>query len=190
MGNIYVNIAFEDALSEIVIQRILVHAGEKANRKFVILRRYRGRGFGGLKAKIEKFNAASVITPYVVLTDLDQNKCPVALVKEWLKCDLHANMIFRIAVREVEVWLLADEDKLRAYLSVNKVYRVENPDSIEDPKNFIFQMVRKSKSKVIKDAILPKVMLALTIMVFLENLCWMNGMLRGQPKDPRACGAW
>ncbi|MDF2210039.1 hypothetical protein L1F28_15070 [Arthrospira platensis NCB002] len=42
---------------------------------------------------------------YLVLTDLDKSECPLAIINEWLKSQpKHPNLLFRVAVKEVESW--------------------------------------------------------------------------------------
>jgi len=103
MSPIPINLATEDELSEAVLSRLLSDA-----RRFAIGRRYRRGGNGYLKSTIAGWNRAATGIPFLVLTDLDTHHCPSELIASWLAAPQHPNLVFRIAVREVESWLLAD----------------------------------------------------------------------------------
>lgn len=58
-----------------------------------------------------KYNkAAATIGPILGLTDLDHHPCPIGLIKKYLKRGKHPHFLLRIAIRELESWLLADEE--------------------------------------------------------------------------------
>ena len=59
-------------------------------------------GYGFLKINITAFNEAAKDIPYLILTDLDDNPCAATLGASWLKSKMHPNLIFRVAIREVE----------------------------------------------------------------------------------------
>lgn len=65
-------------------------------------------GKNKLDQGIEGYNKAAQYNPWSVLRDLDHDAlCPVCLRKELLP-ELAPQMCFRIAVRAVESWLMAD----------------------------------------------------------------------------------
>ncbi len=107
MTPIPLNLATEDELSETVLLKLLSETG-----RYSVGQTYRQGGFGYLKRTISGWNAAAVGTPFLVLTDLDEAACPASLLRSWLPTPPHPNLIFRVAVREVESWLLADSDHL------------------------------------------------------------------------------
>lgn len=76
------------------------------------------------------WNRAAKGTPFVVLTDLDTAPCPGELIKSWLANDQHPNLLFRVAVREVESWLMADTDNFAHYIATRKTLMPEDPDGL------------------------------------------------------------
>ena len=96
-----INIAVEDILSEVVIRKIII----TARPSFDISSCYGKQGYDYLKQKIRGFNNASKGIPFVVLTDLE-SECAPNQIREWLPETKHPNFLFRIAVKEVESWLL------------------------------------------------------------------------------------
>ena len=86
---IYVNLVYEDDLSEMVMTRLL----DNFKGKYSVAYTYPGYGFGYLKKNIKGFNQASKITPYFMLTDLDTYLCPMELINDWIKFPLNSNFI-------------------------------------------------------------------------------------------------
>jgi len=152
MSSIPVNLAVEDELSEAVLRRLLKHA----DRGYSIGTAYRRGGYGYLKRTIGGWNQAARSVPFVVLTDLDDAVCPAELIGSWLKGPAHPNLIFRIAVREVESWLLADPDGLASYLKVKLSSLPTNPDRLGDPKAAIIDLAKESRSRDIKSSLVPR----------------------------------
>jgi hypothetical protein len=116
MSGIPVNVAVEDELSEWVVLKLLA----VTNRSYHVGATYRRGGFGYLRRTINGWNAAARGKPFVVLTDLDDAPCPADLIGRWLTSAQNPNLIFRVAVREVEAWLLADFNNLATFLRVKK----------------------------------------------------------------------
>ncbi len=116
---------------------------------------FRRRGFGYLRKKIEGFNNAAKGTPFLVLTDLDQSECAPILMRKWLISPKQANLIFRVAVRAVESWLLAHRKALARFLGIPENQIPSNPDEIENPKQFLMQLAAKSRKREVREAIVP-----------------------------------
>jgi hypothetical protein len=146
-----VNLVFEDELSEYVLSRLL----GCFDNKYLSGYSYPGYGFGYIKSKINGFNQACKSTPFLVLTDLDNNPCPVDLIKDWFSGAPHPNMIFRIAVKEVEAWLLADIEGFSKYTGVSKANFPGNPELENDPKRLLINIAARSRKRDIRDDIVP-----------------------------------
>ncbi len=145
-----INLAFEDPLHEAVLRKIVSQFGFSVGRCFS-----RG-GYGYIKANIKGFNQAARVTPFLVLVDLDRNECAPVLIKDWLPFPRHPNLLFRVAVREVESWLLGHRESLAKYLGVDKNKIPYQVDEIGDPKQFLINLARKSRFKRLRDAIVPR----------------------------------
>ncbi len=150
--NIGINLVFEDAVSGFLMTKILAEFGDK----FYVGTSYSEGGFGYIRSNISGFNQAAVVTPFFVLTDLDRYECPQFLREEWLTVPAKPNLIFRVAVREVEAWILADAEGLSEFIGVNKVNFPSNPDVEIDPKVTLINLVKRSRNRRIKDDIVPK----------------------------------
>lgn len=146
-----VNLAVEDLLSEAVLRGILKQSG----RPYAVGACFSSRGFGYLKKKLGGFNHAAKGTPFLVLADLDQTECAPFLIKEWLPYPPERNLLFRIAVKAVEAWLLADRKAFTKFLSVSENLIPIHPDEIDNPKRFLINLAAKSRSKEIRESIAP-----------------------------------
>jgi hypothetical protein len=152
MSGIPIDVAVEDELSEFVILRLLAFT----RRPYHVGTTYRRGGFGYLRRTINGWNAAAKGRPFVVLTDLDEADCAPELIGKWLTSAPNPNLIFRVAAREVEAWLLADVDNLASYLRIAGKLMPENPDDIRDPKAALIGLARRSRLKSIRQSLLPR----------------------------------
>ncbi len=146
-----INLAVEDALSETVLRRLLA----AADRAFAVGTCYSESGYGYLKRTIAGFNAAARGTPFLVLTDLDRATCPSTLIREWLHTEPHPNLLFRIARREVEAWLLAHADAMARFLRIRSGLIPRDPESLADPKRTLIDLAARSRSRDIRGDLVP-----------------------------------
>jgi hypothetical protein len=152
MSNIIpIHLAVEDILSEAVLRMLLKQSG----KNFEVGSCFRRRGFGYLRTKIEGFNNAAKGTPFLVLTDLDQSECAPRLIKEWLTSRKQPNLIFRVAVRAVESWLLAHRKALSGFFGISENQFPSDPDGIPNPKKFLIRLAAKSRKRELRKSIVP-----------------------------------
>lgn len=134
-----VTVAIEGIVDEAVARRLIDCVGGQTGNIYV------RKGKSRLEKKIEGYNNAARFSPWFVLADLDTG-CAVALRNAWLPAPA-SFMCFRIAVHEVEAWLLADAETLAEYLNT-RVSRVP-PDleRLPDPKGSMIALAPISKRK-------------------------------------------
>ncbi|MCW7070802.1 MAG: DUF4276 family protein [Methanophagales archaeon] len=148
-SRIPINLAVEDDLSEAVLRKLLP-------AKYTVGVCYKKRGFGYLKKNIRGFNNAAKGMPFLVLTDLDREECPPKLIKEWLSVSTqHHNLLFRVAVREVESWVLADRDHFAKFLGIKKEQVPPKVDDIAHPKKCLIDLATKSRKRRLQEDIVP-----------------------------------
>lgn len=147
------NVIVEDVLSETVMRRLLEQVGFQGESTFRMM-----RGNGKIRQGMPKFAvAASRFFPHIVLTDLDRYPCPLALMETWNMGSLPEALLFRIAVHEVESWLMADREKFAASLSLPIGKVPLNPDLEPDAKQCLFGLIRKSRKRRLRKELLPTV---------------------------------
>ena len=136
-------IVFEDAPSEAILTRLVTEYAPTLS----ITARFAARGFGNIKSGFPRFRNASNAVPHIVLTDLDQYPCASALLRDWNALPLHRRVFFRIAVREIESWLLADSVGIASMLSIDRKKIPTAPDDVANPKQTLVNLSRRSKSR-------------------------------------------
>jgi len=149
---IYINLVYEDDLSCSVLKKII----KETKRPYEIGGLFSGRGSNYIKRNIKGFNYAARGMPYLVLIDLDQNECAPYLIKEWLSIQKHNNLLFRVAVREVESWILADVDSFSSFLGISRMWIPVQVEEIHDPKQILINLARKSRKREIREDIVPQ----------------------------------
>lgn len=167
--SIYVSVGVEDELSEELLKAILSQVVPRM--EIVTTFGYRGNSY--LKRNVRAFNTSAKGMPYLMLTDLDTYACPGELIGDWINVPFHHNLIFRVAVREVESWLLADRGRISDFLGVPKSRIPANIDSEKNPKQFLVNLARKSRfSKIIKAIVPPANSTARIGVDYNHSLIW------------------
>jgi hypothetical protein len=94
--------------------------------------------------------------PWFVLVDLDHDHpCAGALVNEWLP-DAPPLMRLRVAVREVEAWLLADRHGVARFLSVSRDRIPRRVDELDDAKSSMINVAARSRKRAIREGLPPQ----------------------------------
>ena len=142
-------LAVEDELSEWIARRVL----KTQSPRFVVGSVFRRGGYGYLKKQAGAFNNAAKRCPFVVLTDLDRHACPPDLLGEWLTVPKHRQFLLRVAVREVESWLLGDAAGLSKFLGLRQPMTVSNPEELADPKRELLEAAMLCPRRHMREAL-------------------------------------
>ena len=144
-------LAVEDGLSEVISTKILKSFGIEV---MVVLG---NNGNGYLRKKSPELNKSANGMDIFLLTDLDSpENCPPELIHSWIRAPLNPRFFFRVAVMEVESWLMADRTGVANFLSI-PVNRIPlNTDNIPNPKEFLVSLARRSKKRRLRDELVPE----------------------------------
>lgn len=113
-------------------------------------------GKGGLDRDLERYNEAARLSPWLVLRDLDDDApCAPSFLSDRALAAAPW-MCFRIAVREIEAWLLADHEGVATYFRVDARWIPSEPDSEHDPTQTLVNLARKSKNSRVRKAMVPR----------------------------------
>lgn len=149
MAMIPIALATEDVLSEAIGLRLIAEI-EIPHSAPMKLRR---GGSGYLRSKMDSWRQMAQHQMMVVLTDLDRANCLLEFRNQWLGPRLvPENLLFRIAVREVEAWILADHVAMRTLIGAKGVLP-EEPDLILDPKQHLLELAKRAPREVRNDLI-------------------------------------
>jgi hypothetical protein len=143
------NIATEDELSEVIAEKLLREKNNRVN----ILNKFRKGGFGYLYSKMDSWQKISKQIPVFIFTDLDTLECAPSLIEKWCRgIPLGDNLHIRVAVREVESWLLADKEAMRVLIG-GKGNIPNRPDELNDPKLELLKLANKASRDVRLDLV-------------------------------------
>ncbi|MEK7399483.1 MAG: hypothetical protein AAB116_21285 [Candidatus Poribacteria bacterium] len=125
-------------------------------------------GKSEIKDRIRAYNNYARFMPLIVLIDLDKPKkskpsenikdsqnCAPILKSDWLPNPAQY-MCFRIAVREIEAWLLADTNNISRFLYISVSLIPPKPEMLDDPKQVMVNLARKSRKRDIRDDMIPR----------------------------------
>ena len=144
--------AVEGLLDEAVLRRLVHMTGGVPGSV------YGKNGKVHLLEKLTGYNQAARFSPcpWLVLVDLDQSyMCAPPARARWLAGSAR-RMCLRIAVHEIEAWLLADRDGISKFLAVRNSLIPENPEAELDPKRTMVEIASYSRRSEIREDMVPR----------------------------------
>jgi hypothetical protein len=145
-----ISVALEGPTDEAVARRLIEAAGAETG---IV---YGRNGKANLLQRLNGYNAAARFAPWLVLIDLDEDAdCVPPFCATYLPKPAAA-MCFRVAVHEVEAWLLADRETIARFLSVPVARLPLHPDEVPDPKQIIVNVARQTRRREIREGIVPR----------------------------------
>jgi len=145
-----ISAAVEGLVDETVVRRLIAYAGGHPGPV------YGKNGKPALRDKINGYNHAARHTPWVVLVDLNSDAdCAPLLRHDWLPTPA-PQLCFRVAVRQVEAWLMADAETLAAYLGVMPRRIPVAPETLPNAKVEMVNIARRSRRSAIRQDMVPR----------------------------------
>ncbi len=148
--DIVISCVVEGLVDESILRALLDYSGLKPGGIY---------GKGGksfLRQKIQAYNQAAFYSPWIILVDLNHDAECAPDFRRMLCPNPAPGMFFRIAVREVEAWLLGDQEHMAAFLSVASSKIPQNPEMLDDPKQFIIELAGISPRREIREDMVPR----------------------------------
>ncbi len=142
----------EDDLSEWILRRLL----RERTIDYSVASVFKKGGFGYLKKQSNAFNNMAKSCPVLLLSDLDQRTCASELLEDWLRHPRHPDFLLRVAVREVEAWLLASDKTLSKFLGLRRTLDIPNPELLADPKLELLKFAAASTRRDIREALVRR----------------------------------
>ncbi len=116
------NLLVESDTDEVIIRSVLEYVGLGCG---IV---YGKQGKADLIKRLPNYNQSARFGAWLVVVDLDQDTlCASDFVRKVLPEPANG-MCFRVAVRAIEAWLLADPEHLAAYLGISPAKIPLNPD--------------------------------------------------------------
>lgn len=145
-----VEIVVEGLADEVVVKRLLDHVGLPYGHTYGM------KGKEHILKALRNYNQAARHSPWVVVVDLDDEpECAPLLVRQYLPHP-SVGMKFRVAVRAVEAWLLADKDTLAKFLAVPQNRFPSQLEADPDPKATLIGLARQSRRREIREDMVPR----------------------------------
>jgi hypothetical protein len=142
--------AVEGLVDEAVLRRLVKHVGAEPGSV------YGRNGKQHLLERLDGYNRAARLGPWLVLVDLDRDaECAPPFCVRWLP---HPSpmMGFRVVVRAVEAWLFADRERCARFLSIAVSRIPQEPETVPDPKQAMVQLANHSRRREIRDDMVPR----------------------------------
>jgi hypothetical protein len=180
MDPIFLYSYVEDPPSAAVARRIV----EYANKKHGVFFRFKDgfpvdqHGYGNIIKKMPKLveMAKSGIHSFII-SDLDRAECAPARMRDWLnqryeiRLKIPTALIFRIAVREIESWIMADRENLASFIGIAAANFSKDPDMLPDPKQHLLNVIRQKGKKKWHQDMLPQSPTATIGPLYNEKIC-------------------
>lgn len=145
-----ISAAVEGLVDEVVVRRVIEYSGGIPGPV------HGKRGKAHLRLKLRGYNNAASFSPWVVVFDLNHDaQCAPPLVAALLP-EPAPNMCVRIAVREVESWLLADRRRFASFLGVAADQTPTYPEQLSDPKATVVQLASRSSRRDLREDMIPR----------------------------------
>ena len=145
-----ISAAVEGPTDEAVAVRLIRHVGAKAGSV------YGKQGKPRLRERVNSYNQAARRAPWLVLVDLDRDAdCAPPLRAAWLP-DPAPQLCFRVAVRAIESWLLADAETIANFLGVARGKIPAQPETLSHPKTALVDLARTSRRRDIRLDMVPR----------------------------------
>lgn len=145
-----IDLLVEGLIDEIVARRILVSLNLETGTVFG----KRGCAYLRQKAYGISRRALSGQRVLILADEMDVEGECVSQKKARILSPVPAGCCVRLAVREVEAWMLASRGEIAVALGVAAAQIPENPDALIDPKRELVNIARRSRrSQIVRDLV-------------------------------------
>jgi hypothetical protein len=141
----WIDIATEDRPSHEVALRLVAELPG-----FAVGATLGGSGNGYLRQRMRSFHRIAHTRPILILTDQDRCACAPLLMAAWMgEGERPTGMLFRVVVRTIESWLLADHEAMAQWLGARAARGLPPaPDDVADPKSLLVRLAMKAPKDV------------------------------------------
>jgi hypothetical protein len=109
-----------------------------------------------LDPNIPRYAQSANWLPWLILRDLDNDApCGAELRRALLDGDVPL-LCLRIAVRQIEAWLMLDREAIASFLKVPLEKVPANPEELPHAKRAMIDLARHSSSRSIRQALVPR----------------------------------
>ena len=124
---------------------------------FSIVRTEVKGGRGNVQRELRAYASLAQVMPVLIGVDLDADECASKLIAGWKsRYGTHQSLIIRVAVREIESWVIADRKRIAKLINANSDTIIFSPDDLGDPKNYFLEAVQKTASIDLRNDLIPR----------------------------------
>lgn len=145
-----VNLLVEGTVDDAAARRLLRLVGAEPGTTFGL------KGNAYIRDKLQRFSYSARVVPLLALADfMDSGEsCPPAVCSRWLPHP-QPNCVFRVVVREIESWLMADSANFADFIGVSTHRLPSAPEAVDDPKGAVIALARRSRKRQIREGLVP-----------------------------------
>ncbi len=166
-----ISLAGEGYLDLAVLRRLANDAGFQPSEE------YGRQGKNFIDKRLANWNAAAAHAPWLVLRDLDADAVCAGDLASRLPPNKSGLMCFRIAVREIESWLLADQQACVDALGFRVVDLATAFDTRKDAKGLLLTAARRSRLRDIREGLVERLKSGTLVEGALYNTLLTNFMV-------------
>jgi hypothetical protein len=145
-----VKLAIEGFIDHAALRRLVKEAGFEPGD---------AHGFKGkalIDKRIKNYARAAMHEPWIVLRDLDQDSPCAGALRAQLLPKAGPMMCFRIAVRAVESWLMADRDGISKVFGLRLNDLPKTPDDLMRPKVEMLEALINSNKREVRNSMVVR----------------------------------
>lgn len=147
-------VAVEDVIAEAVARKLISTFIPSVSHPSFLKR----AGNTYLRGRAKELNRAAQQIPVLLITDLDSpSTCPPGLIDDWIGGTMSRKFLFRVAVMEIESWVIADREKFAEFLAIPSSLIPDPTDSVNNTKEFVLSLASRARSKELRADLLPAV---------------------------------
>ena len=124
---------------------------------FLIVRTEVKGGRGNVQRELAAYVNLARVMPVLVGVDLDGDECASTLRDQWkMRYGSHPAMIIRVAVREIESWVIADRKRIAKFINVSSDHITALPDDLVNPKNYLLEIAQVTAHPDLRRELVPR----------------------------------
>jgi hypothetical protein len=113
-------------------------------------------GRGNVQRELAAYAALAQVMPVLIGVDLDSDDCAPTLLGGWGRLPPKAGLLLRVAVREIEAWVLADQKRVASFIGAAPKDVPKRPDQLTDPKRSLLELARTHAASELKADLVPR----------------------------------
>ncbi len=142
----------EDQLTQAVLHKCI----SEALPTYSVARTEVKGGRGNVQRELGAYAALAHVMPVLIGIDLDGDDCAPTLLGNWGRLPPQEGLLLRVAVREVESWVLADQRRVASFVGAAPNEVPKRPDDLSDPKRSLLELVRTHGGSDLKADLVPR----------------------------------